>query len=139
MFLFFFLSFFSISSHSLLLFAEQFVFHFSKQTSQQHICPKHSNDRDISLGSMPSTLDTMDGCRVAMLQSERRQSLIGSFVETGRIMKFEGRFPHKVKLNSFKGERCTVVCYQSYHENKHTVDPFFEGKPCFKTPEQQTK
>jgi hypothetical protein len=56
---------------------------------------------------------------------------IGSFDEPGRIVKFEGRFHHEVKFNKFEGERYTIVCFQSYHEDKTEPDPLFMEKPLF--------
>ena len=58
--------------------------------------------------------------------TRRNKSAHVDFDAKGQIVKFDGRLPHMVVTDGFRGHRFTVIWYKNYDHRKHVDDPILD-------------
>jgi hypothetical protein len=105
---------------------KQYNIQFSKMSSSNPntMVEWHTDDNDISHQYMVN-FGSWTGAEIVCYSPDPSSSFqeIFSFSEQRKVLKFDGRLPHEVRLNNFEGDRYSVILYQTWHENKFQPDP----------------
>jgi hypothetical protein len=106
---------------------KQYNIQFSKMssTNPNTMVKCHTDYNDISHQYMVN-FGSWTGAEIVCYSPDSSSSSfreIFSFSQPRKVLKFDGRFPHEVRLNNFKGDRYSVILYQTWHEHKFQPDP----------------
>ena len=100
----------------------EYCIHFSKIDKPHHFVPQHRDCHDIS-HQYAIHLGTWEGASLVTYDNEC--NVLQTFSQSRRLVKFDGRLPHEVKVSSnFSGERYSVIAFQLWHSQKKIPDPF---------------
>ena len=87
-----------------------------------HHCKKHRDADDISY-QYALALGDYEGAKLRCYDDD--DTPIGDFDYKRKICKMDGRLPHELIMNDFKGTRFCIIWFKSYDRRKTIPDALF--------------
>ena len=103
--------------------AGDFAVAINCMTSKKHDVYLHRDESDVSWQYI-LTLGKYRGAHLECFNNAKQ--LIFSEGKPHRIVKFDGRLPHRVRLDDFRGTRISVIWYKCFDRCKEEPDPIFK-------------
>ena len=101
----------------------EYVVNYACMNDPDHYVKKHVDGEDISF-QYAMSLGDHQGAKLRCYDSN--DAVIGDFDYHYKICKMDGRLPHEVILEEFKGTRFVVVWFKVYDHRKPKPDAIFE-------------
>ena len=106
----------------------EYVVNYSTMTDPTHYVKKHTDSDDISYQYGMSLGDYEGTFKTRIYDAD--DDVVGDYNYKNRVLKMDGRLPHEVITEGFKGVRHCVIFFKSYDHRKSVCDPILET-PCF--------
>ena len=106
----------------------EYVVNFSCMDKKSHYVRKHIDKDDISY-QYAMALGTFENAYLQVYDSNNQ--IIGKYDYNRRLLKMDGRLPHEVLMDGFKGTRFCVIWFKLYdhrkiEEDKVLTQPVYE-------------
>lgn len=102
----------------------EFLVNFSHMNSRCHYVKKHVDRDDVTFQYILS-FGEYDG-DVLLSVYDKRGLWLRAFNCKDKILKFDGRLPHRVHKHKFHGDRFAVIWYKSYDARITEATPIFD-------------
>ena len=96
---------------------------FARMASKDDRVLRHTDAHDIS----PQYAHTFGDFAGATLRAYDKAGVAHVVDNRDKIAKFDGRLPHEVVTDDFRGERFSIIWYKTYDSRKVTPDPVLDA------------
>lgn len=103
---------------------EDYVVNYSCINHHSHYVKKHKDDQDISYQYLLA-LGNFTGANLRCY--DENDNILGDFDNKKKICKMDGRLPHELIMNKFKGIRFSIIWFKLYDRCKFEKDPLFKN------------
>jgi hypothetical protein len=105
--------------------AGEYVVQFALMNDASHHVKCHTDD-DVSF-QYALTLGDFSGATLRVYKTRDKSAYIDFRDAKNQIVKFDGRLPHEVLTDGFRGHRFTVIWYKNFDHRKRTDDPILQA------------
>ena len=109
--------------------AGEFMVQFALMAKHSHSVACHTDGGDVTF-QYALSLGEFEGARLRCYTAVDKSSFV-DFDTKNTIVKFDGRLPHEVVKDGFRGKRFSVIFFKNFDARKNGVDD-----PLFGTPQE---
>ena len=96
--------------------------------AKKHHVGKHVDQYNIS-HQYALALGDYSGCSLRVY--DKQDNVIGDYDYYRKMLKLDGRLPHELVMNNFKGTRYSLIFFKNYDRLRPVEDPIMEEPPYY--------